>query len=319
MEKKRIDYVDLVKGISIFLVVWVHTSHPGWLTFILVNSIFFMLAGFFFKRKPIKLFLKEKVKYLLLPFTFFYLLSYPFRLLLHFWDHRCFDGFNWNCIWDVFTISERTDYLSVNVPLWFILCLFVIQLLYYGISFLPRKIILLIGVAAILLKEILNGIPSMFMVNAAFYYIGFFILGNLSGKSVIEAFHHLKHKLLIAFSALATICLISLSGTFLDASPVAPVTEAVSLFSVLLLLLFVCSWGNDRKALRLPKFYGVNTLAVLGYHVPVLIFIKRISNAIFHTSTPLLGFIHCIITLFLLFFIIKWSNRYIPLLVGKKK
>lgn len=60
--KTRIDYIDAIKGIVIFGVVWVHTSHPDWLTPILVNSIFFFLSGIFFKRKPINTFILDKTK-----------------------------------------------------------------------------------------------------------------------------------------------------------------------------------------------------------------------------------------------------------------
>ena len=30
--KQRIDFIDLVKGWVIFLVIWVHTDHPSWVT-----------------------------------------------------------------------------------------------------------------------------------------------------------------------------------------------------------------------------------------------------------------------------------------------
>lgn len=72
---KRIDYIDVIKGLTIFGVVWVHTICPQWLTALLVNFIFFFLSGFFFKRKPLKTFFREKVGTLLIPFSFFYLIS----------------------------------------------------------------------------------------------------------------------------------------------------------------------------------------------------------------------------------------------------
>lgn len=57
---KRVDYIDVIKGIAIWGVIWRHTTYPDWLT---LNFIFFILGGFFFKRKPIKVFLKEKIQY----------------------------------------------------------------------------------------------------------------------------------------------------------------------------------------------------------------------------------------------------------------
>lgn len=132
----RIDYIDVIKGVTIWAVVWFHTSHPSWLTALLVNSIFFFLSGFFFKRKSLKTFISEKVRYILVPFSFFYLVSYPFRILMHYWDNRTLRTFDWGCLFDVFECSAKTDYLFVNVPLWFLLCFFVISILYYFISYL---------------------------------------------------------------------------------------------------------------------------------------------------------------------------------------
>lgn len=125
---KRVDYIDVIKGIAIFGVVWRHTACPSWLT---LNFIFFILGGFFFKRKPFRTFLYEKVRYILIPFIFFYLVSYPFDIFLSLWRNKTLANYNWDCIWDVFTISVDRGYLSINIPLWFLLCFFTIQILYY--------------------------------------------------------------------------------------------------------------------------------------------------------------------------------------------
>ena len=191
---KRIDYIDVIKGLTIFGVVWVHTAHPCWLIPLLVNSIFFFLSGFFFKRKPLKNFLKEKVRGILVPFSFFYLLSYPFRILMHYWDNRTLTTFDWGCLFDVFECSARPDYLFVNVPLWFLLCIFVIQILYYFISYLNKWWIAIIALLCLCFKSFFHSIPAPFMINVACYYLGFFALGNLVGKPWIEKLKDIRLK-----------------------------------------------------------------------------------------------------------------------------
>ncbi len=62
---KRIDYIDLIKGIAIIGVVWSHTVHPQWYNVTYINALFFFLSGFFFKEEPFPAFLKKKVKTLL--------------------------------------------------------------------------------------------------------------------------------------------------------------------------------------------------------------------------------------------------------------
>lgn len=86
----RIAYIDLFKGIAIIGVVWVH-SHipPSWLTPFLVNSIFFLSQAVFQQAAGqfYNLIIKN-TKRILIPFLFFYVLSYPFRIIVHFWDYR---------------------------------------------------------------------------------------------------------------------------------------------------------------------------------------------------------------------------------------
>ena len=57
---KRIDYIDLIKGIAIIGVVWSHTVHPQWYNVTYINALFFFLSGFFFKEEPFPAFLKKE-------------------------------------------------------------------------------------------------------------------------------------------------------------------------------------------------------------------------------------------------------------------
>lgn len=77
LEKKRIEFLDLAKGICILLVVWLHvdvdTPRDIYLSAIRM-PLFFFLSGMFFKEYDGFLtFLKKKTNKLLIPFVFFYL------------------------------------------------------------------------------------------------------------------------------------------------------------------------------------------------------------------------------------------------------
>lgn len=312
---KRVDYIDVIKGFAILGVIWRHTTCPSWLT---LNFIFFILGGFFFKRKPLKTFLSEKVRYILVPFLFFYLISYPFRILMHYWDYRTFTSFDWGCIFDVFECSTRTDYLFVNVPLWFLLCFFVISLFYYFISYLNRWLIAVIALLCLGMKSVFMSIPTPFMINAACYYLGFFALGNLVGKPWIEKLKDIRFRKvsllisLVLFAALF-IPIDAFSGWWHE------MAYHIKLFMVFFILMSVASWFNEKRYLSLVRFYGENSLTVLGVHIMPLIVVKRITNALFGYCTPFMGLVQSIIVMAVMYVVILFCNKYIPFLVGKKR
>ena len=317
--KQRVDYIDLIKGITIFGVIWVHTCHFDWLTAILVNSIFFFLSGFFFYRKPIKNFIKTKIKTILIPFLFFYLLSYPFRIIVHYWDYRTLSTFDWRCILDIFDISAQTDYLFVNVPLWFLICIFVIQVIYYFISYLDKRLIAVIAIACLVAKDLFYSIPSPFMINAAFYYLGFFALGNLFGKPLIEKlknpqFRHISLRISILLMIIVIGVSINSTNNWIELQ-----TTHIKLLMIFFTLMSVASYFNENKHLRLIRFFGENSLIIMGLHVPPLIVIKRISMMLFGECTPMMGFLHSILCIAILYVVIIFCNKYIPFLVGKSK
>ncbi len=82
MENKRIDYIDFAKGIWIFMVVWASAMHG---TSALMNAflvpLFFFVSGFIFRQKNMKQLFTDKMNRLLIPFAFFFILSWFFYLV----------------------------------------------------------------------------------------------------------------------------------------------------------------------------------------------------------------------------------------------
>ena len=311
---KRVDYIDVIKGIAIFGVVWRHTACPNWLT---LNFIFFILGGFFFKRKPFKTFLYEKIRYILIPFAFFYSISYLFRIGIYYWNHGSMDSFHWGCLLNVFNISAQTDYLFVNIPLWFLLCFFTIQILYYFISYLDKRIIFVIAILSLCFKELLLSIPTPFMMNAAIHYLGFFALGNLVGKPWIEKLKDVNCRKVSLF-----ISPILFTGLFIPIANldgwIYNVAYILKLMMAFFIIMSVASCFNEKRYLSLPKFYGENSLTILGLHALPLDFMKWQTIEYFGESTPFIGFVQSIIVMLVMYFVILLCNRYIPFFVGKK-
>lgn len=311
---KRVDYIDVIKGIAIFGVVWRHTACPSWLT---LNFIFFLFGGFFFKRKPLKTFLYEKIRYILIPFVFFYNMSYLFRIGMFYWNNGSMDSFHWGCLLNVFKISSQTDYLFVNIPLWFLLCFFTIQILYYFISYIDKRIILIIAIFSLCFKDFLLSIPTPFMINASIHYLGFFALGNLVGKPWIERLRDNRFRKisLIISLFLFGVLFIPLDG--LDGI-VLNIAKQVKLLMTFFIIMSVSSWFNEKRYLSLVRFYGENSLIILGLHALPLELLKWKTLVHFGKCTPFMGLIQSIIVMAVMYAVILFCNKYIPFFVGKK-
>lgn len=231
---------------------------------------------------------------------------------------RTLSGFNWNYLFDLFDYTARTDYLFVNVPLWFLFCLFFVQILYYFVSYLDKRIIAVIALLCLGLKEVFMSIPSFFMINAAFYSFGFFALGNLLGKPWIEKLRNVRFRkfslaISMALFAALFIPIDGLSGWWYDTA------YHVKLLMVFFILMSTASWFNEKRYMSLLRFYGENSLTILGLHIIPLTVLIRITNAVFGETTIFAGFVQSVIVMAIMYVVILFCNRYIPFLVGKKQ
>lgn len=146
----------------------------------------FLPGGMFFRPRPFREFLPRQVRMLVVPFVFFFLLSYPFRVLLDLWDYRSLDAVRWGMVFDVFRIESSREYLYANVPLWFLMCLFMVQIFYWGLYQLKKWHVVMALFALWLLGAVMRGVPSPLMMNRAAYFIIFFGCGNLLGPWIVK-------------------------------------------------------------------------------------------------------------------------------------
>lgn len=156
------------------------------------------------------------------------------------------------------------------------------------------------------------------MINAAFYYMGFFALGNLVGKPWIEKLKDVRfRKVSLAISvllfAMLFIPIVHLDGWIYD------VAYALKLLMAFFIMMSVASWFNEKRYLSLLRFYGENSLTILGLHMLPLTVLIRITNAIFGETSIFAGFVQSVIVMAIMYVVILFCNRYIPFLVGKKQ
>lgn len=315
--KTRIDYVDLMKGLTILWIIWIHTYHPDFGNY--RNPVFFFASGIFFKLSDAKTFFAKRIWLILVPFFFFYFSSVPFRYLIDLWDSRNFSYFDWNRLNEFLHIKPKWDYLTLNVPLWFLLTLFWIQLYSFVIFRLPRTIIFITAIFSLCFMEELNTqFATPFMINNAFAWYGFFAIGYLIGKPIINYLNTTKRKVFVFIATtLFVIGCVCFEGLEIyDWQNMLGKTKLI-VFIVAFLTFF--SFFNGWKKLDILRFFGKNSLIVLGAHLWILIPIQRIFFKLYPIQSPWLGFIAAVICAIILIPVINWLNKFLPYLVGKKK
>lgn len=179
-DKKRIEFIDLAKGICILLVLLVHIvpeigKRYDMLT-CLRMPLYFCLSGMFFKDYGgFKNLLVKKADKLLLPFFGWYLISY------------CFYYFR------VFTLGEASEYFHIldfftrpyfyNLPLWFLMSLFWVNVIYCFIQKITSRwylqVYCVIGFMLIGWSLSFSEMPNWFFIGTAMTCLPFFYMGRM--------------------------------------------------------------------------------------------------------------------------------------------
>lgn len=309
----RIPSIDIAKGISILLVVMVHVGlpEPFFGAYAAKVPIFFFLAGLFFlKSFNSGGYLLKKYKSIFIPFVIYYLLSYALFYLIVIINPKLMVGDNAFAITDLFT--QRNLF---NGPLWFLISLFEIELIFYFIYKCIKKewvravIVFAIATVGFVLSATETFLPIWLdasCVGLMYFYFGYiFSLSDLSAKPI-------KIGWLIC---IAVICY----GLFL----LMPVSIGMSLnhysncylavTSGALIILFILVVSRMLTRLTFLSWIGTNSLALLCTHHLVYRPIKLFQLRLGMENPYILFLLTMIIEVGVIFII----NRYCPILAGK--
>jgi fucose 4-O-acetylase-like acetyltransferase len=202
---KRVEWIDTAKGICILLVVFNHICiYSGVLgernNYIIQHSIYFLtsfrmplyffLSGLFFKTygggAP---FVKKKVNKLLIPFLFFYIISADLIPSLYYCltDRTLYGINNLSLLRQLHDVCY--DYCqATNGPIWFLLCLFEVNILFCCISIISKE-----NMCFIYIQSVIFGIIGLFLsyfhillpltLSTSFTCLPFFAFGYFVKKS----------------------------------------------------------------------------------------------------------------------------------------
>jgi len=342
MNKQRIEYIDLAKGICIFFVLFFHISqlygfqshHDSRPIAIAITSIndvigvfrmplYFFLSGCFFKSyNGFFDFLKKKTNKLLIPFVFFY-------IVISFIVPNILSRLG---LWVVFYQPLRRIFdawlfdFYPSVPIWFLLCLFWMGLIFYGIYCLSNKFkhnllaliifSLLTGAIGILLGTFEIELPANLdtaMTNIPHYMAGYVIFRKtkLFYPNKFDKYIFLFIPLAIAIDAI----LLPQSDVFNNhfAHNAWITLYPCGIIGVLAIVLLA------KKVQKLPilSYFGRYSIIILVTHFTIIEIMKFLLGH-FPISINVQFVINFAITLSSYFLVIPFARKFLPYVTAQK-
>ena len=321
----RARFIDLAKGICIILVVLFHFDGRQINLLNLATlrmPLFFVLSGMFFRSYGGALtFVKKKVNNLLVPCVFWLLVSCVISIVAFYVKpivlHEAAGGCH-------ITVSFFNDFIRFNGAMWFLICLFITNVIFYFLhKYLSGKK-LAAGVLAMtligsIIREYQLWLPLYIggaLAALPFFYAGY--IASRVGFVTNEIGRPLR-------SVIAGVGLIGLSYAFCYCIGVPTISismnivhgNAIVTYAGCLLCVFgVLSVCKLIRWLPIVSYFGRYSLIVLCVHIPIII----------HSYTPLsilLGehysaSLHLIIVLALCVISIPLCKRFLPWFVAQK-
>jgi acyltransferase len=144
MEKDRLHWIDIAKGIGILLVIYGHALNGNSFRYIIYSfhmPLFFLLSGIVFRHidhEKLSAFLKKDYQKILLPYFIFASLSMVYWLLTM--DPKDRTPYEvGKQIFGIFYGNGNAGFLTYNVALWFLPCLFITKLGFWLLTTVSEK------------------------------------------------------------------------------------------------------------------------------------------------------------------------------------
>ncbi len=216
--------IDLAKAFGMLAVIWGHIEPSGWSSIFVYSfsiPLFFFLSGYCYNQKKYTDFytlLKSRTKALLVPYAIFGVISYAFWVMYN----ALLNSLPENYLEVFLQLFLAQGGIEFNAALWFVPCLFLIEIVFYGLNKFNLSAKLLVGVFFAWLGYLVVQPNSFFdfkelpwsievIPSAMFFYIGGALLRAKCGFSYIP-------KLVREYKWVSLVCAILLSAFLLLSS-----------------------------------------------------------------------------------------------------
>lgn len=308
-EMQRIAWIDIAKGMAIFLMVCGHTSIPlcasNWI-WSFHMPLFFIVSGMLFSpdRYPSAMaFVRKRCMSLLVPwisFTIITVLCSPSD--------------------SVRLLSEGRNLHA----LWFLPVLFVVEIMGYYLAMITiswGKLLLAIVMASVGFVMEKYGIRLPFNLEASLYATLFYTIGFVCKRIITAA----EPKWMYILFLLAVNILLSqvlprtdMANNKIGMYGVNALNALVGTMVIFFLAQKEEAWSRENLLRKYFVWAGQNTLIILGLSAVINLFMK---NAMEHFMLPPIvnSALRHTLLWYLLWLISRFVNRYIPEIVGKNR
>ena len=204
-DPNRIEWIDRCKCIAIYFVVYGHLCLDNKYVYAFHMPLFFLLSGFVLNEKKyeFKDFLKSRINGILIPYIFFYLLTWMYWLVVE-RNFRSVDLEWWQPLLGLLYSSPQWNgFMSHNAVLWFLPCLFIVETIVFLILKHMPKIsyhVIIVTILTILGFCSCRALP--WCLNIALTCLQFFYAGRLLRKLDFNRFD--RKWILLVFIILAS-------------------------------------------------------------------------------------------------------------------
>jgi fucose 4-O-acetylase-like acetyltransferase len=338
----RIVWIDIIKGFAIFLVVFGHeTMRVTQQSFVELTKyiysfhipLFFVISGMLFvKNGTFNEYIIKKIKTIIIPYVSFSILLYVFWLVV---------GRHVSSSTDVISplvaflgiFYGQPKYMPWNPPMWFLLCLFIVNCLFYILHTDKKKTIIYIIVFA-LIGYISRCLPYRlpWMIDTAFtafslYGIGFILKDFVLNDRKTE--NKNCNIILILFLLIFGFVTSVINGRVEMASIVYSnyILFFVSAISSSLAYILIAKAISNLKIfihfINVITYFGKNSMIILICHGRAGTVLKCIYVYILGINYNDISMIHKFVFSLLIMLIcvpaINIFNNYFPFMLGKSK
>ncbi|MBR3691203.1 MAG: acyltransferase family protein [Clostridia bacterium] len=337
----RLIWVDILRFIGIFAIVWGHTLTGGPVHFYLYSfhiPLFFCAIGFCFKtpKQSFWQFTKKKAYSLLIPFFLFAIISI---LLFSVLGNFAGSTLGYDLSANTFSaniIEVLRGKCRANRPLWFLPCVFIFYLLCFFLSRLidnksKKKryaIMFVVTVAAfalcVLNAEVFRVSAFFWKAEVAIFMLPFFVLALIAKPFLTSPIKSGVHAVLCPFFLLSGAILAKFNdpiGCLYNSYGNVFLFYLSAICSILGLCLLSIILSQIKLIAKVLTYVGQRTMSILLMHKFPIVFFQVVfpwTKQPMKENNALVGLLVTLISISLCLVVDVFMRKYLPFFVGQR-